>query len=287
MSQLTRADSTSLIHKSQSDLDNDILDAATKLEELAESVDGAARKENILTLAQLTRPGIEGVEGSQRVRIPWVLVRQPSSSSPSIPEDVKIGELYSTDGRIGDRLVILPILAHEIRRKWGEERIDCQSIDGVTGTNYGACKSCPYGQYVEGQRTECSKGTSIYGVTDDLSALYRIDFIKSSAKAGQNILRLARPPALWARSFAITTEKKSAQSRNYYELKTALTGDKPTPDVMQVCSALHSFYKALYAKAKLAQQERLLPAGGAKADAVDSPVVVNNDGVVDFSDESI
>jgi hypothetical protein len=283
--EITR-ESTSLSTKSQADLDDQIIQAAHQLEDLASNAD-AKLKDNILQLAQLTRPGIAGMEGQQRVTIPWVLVRQPSSSSPSIPEDVKVGELYSSDGRIGDRLVILPILSHTIRRKWGEERVDCQSVDGVRGTRYGACEACPYGRYVEGQRTECSKGTSIYGVTDDLSALYRVDFTKSSAKAGQNILRLARPPALWARSFSISTEKKAAQKTNYYELKTALTGERTAPAVMQVCEALHTFYKALYDKAKLSLY-RQNAAEARPANVVEATVVADSDGVVDFgSDDSI
>jgi len=285
--EITRAQSTAISTKSQADLDNDIFQAAGRLEELAETIKDENRKELVLQLAQLTRPGIAGVEGQQRVTIPWVLVRQPSSSSPSIPEDVKIGELYSTDGRIGDRLVILPILSHVIRRKWGVEKIECQSVDGQVGTQHGSCGACPYGRYVEGQRTECSKGTAIYGVTEDLTALYRIDFIKSSAKAGQNILRLARPPALWARSFSITTEKKAAQNKNYYELKTSLTGDRTPSDVMQVCDALHGFYKALYEKSKLSLTGRQLPVVQS-SNVIDAQVVTDSDGVVDFgADESI
>lgn len=285
--EITRAQSNAITVKSQADFDTAILAAADKLVEISETIEDEGRKENVLQLAQLTQPGIAGMEGPQRVTIPWVLVRQPSSSSPSIPEDVKIGELYSTDGRIGDRLTFLPILSHTIRRKWGEDKMECQSIDGQVGSKHGACNACPYGRYVEGQRTECSKGTAIYGVTEDLTALYRVDFIKSSAKAGQNILRLARPPALWARSFSVSTEKKAAQNKNYYELKTALTGNKTAPDVMQVCDALHMFYKALYEKARMSMS-RQAPSSFDTGNVVEAQVVVDNDGVVDFgADEGI
>jgi len=279
---LAKAQSTPLSKQSQEDLDAQILLAAEQLENLAQTL-SPALAEKVLTVSTLTRPGIAGIESKQRTSVPFVQVRQPSSNSQSMPEATKIGELFSADGIIGPRLVILPILAHDIRKKWGEESMDCQSLDGKTGTKHGSCESCPYGRYEEGVRTLCSKGTAVYGVTAELDALYRIDFTKTSASAGKNLLRLARPPALWARSFALTTEKKTANKGTYYELKTALTGDKTPADVMQVCESLHGFFKAVYERAKIAL------AVHAERQAAQTPggvidVKPNADGVIDFSE---
>jgi len=286
--QLAKPKSTALSTQSQEDLDAQIMLAGEQLEALSKTLP-AELGEKVLTISTLTRPGIAGVEGRQRVTIPFVQMRQPSTNAPAMPEDTKLGELYSADGVIGPRLVILPILAHDIRKMWGEDKMECQSLDGVTGTVHGTCNTCPFGKYEEGVRTPCSKGTAIYGVTEDLSALYRIDFTKTSASAGRNILRLARPPALWARSFSITTEKKTGGKGTYYEMKTALTGNKTSAEVMQVCEHLHTFYKALYERAKMAlaaQLARQAAAGGAGAGGV-IDVTPNADGVIDFSEGSV
>ncbi len=282
--ELAKQQSTALSKQSQADLDAQILLSAEQLEDLANTL-SPELKEKVLTISTLTRPGIAGIEGKQRTTIPFVAVRQASSNGAGLPEDTKVGELYSVDGTIGPRLAIIPILAHDIRKKWGEEKMECQSVDGITGTVHGACGSCPYGRYEEGVKTQCSKGTAIYGVAEDLSALYRIDFTKTSASAGKNLLRLARPPALWSRSFAITTEKKTANKGTYYELKTALTGTKTSAETMRVCDTLHGFFKALYERAKLgvaAQIERQAAQAATGGGVID--VKPNADGVIDFSD---
>lgn len=200
-----------------------------------------------ITLAQLTQPGIKGMEVEQRSRIPQIYIRQPSSSSEVIPEDCKIGHLYDSNGEtIGDSTTFIPILLHEVRKKWGEDKIDCQSLDGKTGSRYGQCSACPYGRYEQGVKTECSKGFSYFGVTEDLDKLYNIQFLKSSSKAGRNIKRLIAPPALWGKSFTISTEKISSNNRNYYEFKTAPTGRHTDADTMKLCDALHGFFQAQY-----------------------------------------
>jgi len=280
---LAKTQSTALSKQSQEDLDAQIMLAAEQLETLASTL-SPELADKVLTISTLTRPGIAGIEGKQRTSIPFVQVRQPSSNSQSMPEDTKIGELYSADGSIGTRLVILPILAHDIRKKWGEEQMECQSLDGITGTKHGTCAQCPYSRFEEGVRTPCSKGTAIYGVTEDLTALYRIDFTKTSASAGKNLLRLARPPALWARSFALTTEKKTANKGTYYELKTTLTGDKTSADVMRICETVHGFFKAVYERAKIALAAQSARQAAATASGAPIDVKPNADGVIDFSE---
>lgn len=284
--QLAKPQSTALSKQSQDDLDAQIVLAGEALEDLAKTLPKELG-EKVLTISTLTRPGIAGIEGRQRVQIPFVQVRQPTSNSAQMPEATKMGDLFSADGIIGPRLSILPILAHDIRKKWGEDKMDCQSLDGITGTVNGACASCPFGKYEEGVRTPCSKGTAIYGVTAELDALYRIDFTKTSAAAGKNILKLARPPALWARSFAITTEKKTGGKGTYFELKSSLTGDKTSAEVMQICDHLHTFFKALYERAKMG-----LAASVARQAAMGGPggvidVTPNADGVIDFNEGNV
>lgn len=240
---------TTDLAKIEAEFDTRIETAVATLSKLAESLDDELGSK-VLDLARLTQPGIKGMEGEQRVRIPTVRVRQPSSNSDIIPEDCKNGQLFDSQGNtLGASLNFIPILLHEMRQKWGEEQMDCQSLDSITGTRYGKCADCPYERFVQGARPDCSSGFSYFVVTEDLTALYRISFMKSSAKAGRNIRRLVLPPALWSRSFSVSAEKISANSRTYYELRTAATGRRTDEKTMQVCDALHAYYQTQYHQA--------------------------------------
>jgi len=278
-------ETTSLVKTEE--FDARIATSVSTLEALAESLDDGLGSK-VLDLARLTQPGIKGMEGEQRVKIPTVRVRQPSSTSDVIPEDCKNGQLFDSQGNIlGDSLSFIPVLLHEMRQKWGEDAMDCQSLDGITGTRYGSCEACPYGRFVQGARPDCSKGFSYFVVTEDLTALYRINFMKSSAKAGRNIKRLILPPALWSRSFSVSTEKISANSRNYYELKTSPTGRRTDDETMKVCDALHAYYQARYHQALFFSElfAKRLKEGDAGAGTSGTPVEISDDSeVLDFSE---
>lgn len=262
-----------------------IQETSSKLQALAEAKDEKL-KASILELARITQPEIKGVEGEARsFRITELRMRQPMSNADSIPEDCKPGEFFSTDGdTLGDNIRFIPILSHTIRKKWGDDnKIDCVSMDGVSGTRYGKCKECPYGQYEQGVKLECSPGHSFYVVTPDLSALYRVDFQKSSAKAGRNILRLTKPPALWGRSFSLSTAHQTQNNRNYYTLVTKPTGQKVDDDTLEVCELLHKIFHAHYQKA-LGDLQRFAtdPTGATGEGAV--KVTEEEGGNIDFSD---
>ncbi len=282
MSQETTATALTTLTK----IDSTIRDIPSKLSSLVVSDD---IKTKLVELASLTSGEVKGVEGvPQRFRVNEIRLRQPISNSPSIPTDCKPGQLYSTGSKsLGDKVDFIPILRHAQRKKWLEDsKLDCLSIDGVKGSKYGKCKECPYSVYEQGKPMPCSSGHTFFVVTPDLSALYRVDFQKSSAKAGQNILRRTEPPALWGKIFTLSTEHKATAGRNYYSLATRATGEKPSPEVMEVCDVLHEFFNAQYQRALLRLANPGL--GGvdpetAGGDSTDVVVETTDDGTIDFS----
>lgn len=207
-------------------------------------------------LAEQAEPTIKGIEGQQRVRFPILSLRQNSSSSSTIPEETRPGQLYTSQSdHVGDTLEFIPVYTHNIRKKWGEEKIDCQSLDGVTGSRYGSCKECPYGRYEPGLRPDCSSGTSYYILTSDLKHIYRIDFIKTSAKAGRAIRQLSLPPAMWSRSFVLSAKKVVGNNRNYFELNVTATNSRTSEEVSKVCDLLYEYFNSNYKKTLLLQEE--------------------------------
>lgn len=237
-------------------------------------------EEKIIKLMAFTTSGIKGVEAPQRATIPQVYLRQPSSSSDTIPSECRIGGMYINGESLGNSIDLIPILTYNIRRKWGDKQIECASLDGVKGSRYGTCSECPYGRFEKGVSPECSPGYAFYAVKEDLSGLYRIEFIKSSSKAGRNIRRLISPPALWSKSFTISTENIAGNNRNYWAFKASLTGRKTDAVTAEICDSLHGFFYSLYRKA-IERQDQL---SSQDAATVQATVVSDDAEVVDFSE---
>lgn len=256
--------------------------------ETVEDEDIAAR---IMDLSALTTPSIKGIEGPQRAKIPYIAMRQGTSTSTTIPEETAVGQLYtSLSDHVGDRFDFIPIYVHNIRKKWGDEKIDCQSIDGVKGSKYGACKECPYGQFEKGTRPDCSSGTSYYVVSEDLTSIFNIEFTKSNAKAGRMIKQLALPPSMWSRVYSLSSKNVKGNKQNYYEYVVTATNRRPGEVVVKLCDILHDYFQSNYKKALLLRDEfqaRLQASnseGGAAGNADgNDPAVEVADNEIDFS----
>lgn len=268
------------------DYDTQIATAVTALTTVAEGLE-VEMQAKVLELATLTSPNIKGMEGDSRAKIPSLYLRQPTSQSEGMPADCKVGQFWSSMGEtVGDSVDIIPILTHQSRKKWGDDRIDCSSLDGKTGTRYGSCEACPYGRFEKGVAPACSPGYVFFAVTEDLSAIYRIEFAKSSAKAGRNIQRLTLPPALWSRSFTIGTNHEKGGGRNYYTWTSSPTGRRTPEDVMNICEALYDFFKPNYSKAldsQAAYAKRLQEDGEEVVDAGQVIDVKTDGDVIDFT----
>lgn len=268
------------------------LDAAImNLQSLATSFDDDELEEQVLTLAQLTQPSMKGMEDEQRKTIARLILCQNITNSDAKPAECKPGQFFSSTGEVvGNEITFFPIKGHRVRVKWNDEGIECRSLDGKVGSRHGSCESCPWGRFEKGVRPECSPGYSYYVVTTDLKALYRIDFMKSSANAGRNIQKLALPPALWSRSFTLSSEHKKEASRNYYMMKVLPTGQRTGENEMKICDALHDIFDASYKRALLAQDEyvkrmKAINADGSINTTGESIKISDNDDeVLNFSD---
>lgn len=247
--------STDLATTENQDNDAKIEKAKQSLESLAEDLDESLATK-VYQLANLTSPEIKGMEGATGATVPQIVINQPMSNSPSKPSASKPGDLYTSEGTIiGESIDVIPVVSHPVRKKWGEDGLDCMSLDGEYGSKYGKCEDCPYSRFEKGSPPDCSPGYHFYTVTESLDKLYRIEFIKSSAKAGKNIRQKTTPPALWARSFTVGTEHHTGNNRNYYTFKTAPTGRETDEMLMKVCDALHEFFQVQYQSALEKQKQ--------------------------------
>jgi len=245
---------------------------------------------NIEVLASKTTPAVKGIEAPQRVQIPRIALKQNSSNSDKIPAETKVGQLYTSQSEhVGDELEFIPVYTHNNRVRWGDDdKIECQSMDGLTGNRYGTCNTCPYGQFVKGERPQCSPGSTYYVVTPDVKSIYRIDFTKTSAKAGKNIRQLSLPPKMWSRVFTLGVEKMVTGKNTYYVLKTNATAQRTTEDVSKVCDMLFEYFSSNYKKMLLLQEEYTKRAasggGGGSGGALPADGVSVSEEEINFSD---
>jgi hypothetical protein len=265
-----------------------IRSVADELRALAETVDTDLGLQ-IQELAKTTTPDIKGIDtpNQGRVQFQRVSLKQNSSNSDKIPAETKAGQLYTSQSvHLGDSLDFIPVFTHNNRKRWGDDdKIECQSLDGITGNKYGNCKTCPYGQFVKDQRPQCSPGSTFYVVTEDLKNLYSIDFTKTSAKAGKNIRQLSLPPNMWSRVFTLASEKQQNSKNTYFTLKTTATARRTSEQVSKVCDLLFEYFNSNYKKALLLQQEYLknrANGGAAGENAAGTPL--DPAGEINFSD---
>lgn len=274
------------------ELNERVHSAVNSLTALADSLEDAELGVQVLNLAALTNQGTKGFDDDdERVSIPRLYLCQNITASDMKPEDCKAGQFFSSmSENLGNEFPFIPIKGHAIRRKWGEEKIECGSLDGKTGFKYGSCAECPWGQFEKGVKPECSPGYSYYVVTEDLKRLYRLEFLKSSAAAGKNIKRLALPPALWSRSFTLSSDHVKETNRNYFKMKVATTGRRISAEHMEICDKLHDFFDAVHRMAIVSQAAYAsrLAASDASEGSINTAgeaVIITDDDpdVVDFS----
>jgi hypothetical protein len=240
-----------------------------KLTALAERTNN----EKLAQLAELTLGEVKGVEEVQRPPVVNILLRQKMSGNDVMPPNCNVGEMYDTDSEpLGTSIEFIPVFTHAIRQKWSEggedgNSIDCMSLDGKTGNKYGSCETCPHGQYEKGKKLLCSRGRTFFGVTPEMTKLYKINFTKTSSKAGNQIMRMVRPPALWSKSFVIGVDKeKSATGYEYYKFSAKPSGNKVEGEVFEACDALYEHFKEQYKRAlefqkKMQEQNELVDSG--------------------------
>lgn len=216
---------------------------------------------------------VEGMAGNQQVPIPYVSIRQGMTKEESLPDDnIKLGELYSAQERIGPELKIIPLYMHFERVKFsqGSDRPDCSSSDGETGFKYGNCKVCPHSQRDEASdtRSACSFGYSYSAVSQDFTQLYQIKFMKTNAAAGKKLRSLsAQPTGIFSKTFKLSTKKEKNDKGEYYTFAVAPGGERVKGVEYQAARLLSKYFEARHAYNLTRQAQRDGAGGGGALNA--------------------
>jgi hypothetical protein len=224
-------------------------DCVTKLNALIEKADD----EDSLGLQKLIKSAKPVVKGREEMaaqwNIPTIRIVYGTTKDPSKPANAKPGEMYATNGRmIKAPFVFTPLYIFETNRMFqeGQNAPVCWSPDAKLGTMFGHCNRCthqPLGKNPSGERTDCNNGVSMIVLAMDWK-IYRMEFFKTSRKAGASVDRLVQSQDfLWERWFELTTAQVQSGGYEYYVFKTAAQGEDVGATAVQAADALYDLIK--------------------------------------------
>ena len=209
---------------------------------------------NLVALAAPDRPGLEEMAGAWN--IPRINIAQPTTRSEAKPEAAKNGSLYTTEGKLLDTPwggIPLHFSEENINfPEGGGNNPVCQSPDAKLGSPFGECLKCPHlpfgkqnGGRGDQKQTQCYSNIVVVMLAADLSQVYKVQFGKTSRKAGAALLALARQqPFVWKQSYLLNTEKKTGDRGIYWVFQTQPTGKDNDPNVMKLCEKLYALWTA-------------------------------------------
>lgn len=209
---------------------------------------------NLAALSAPDRPGLEEMTGSWNV--PRINIAQPTTQSEAKPESAKNGDLYTTEGILLERPwggIPLHFSEENINfPKGGGKNPVCQSPDAKLGSPYGECLKCPhlpFGKQNGGRgdqvQTDCYSNIVVVMLAVDLSQVYKVQFGKTSRKAGAALLALARQQTMvWKQSYVLNTEKKTGDLGMYWIYKVEPTGKDNDANVVRLCEKLYGLWNA-------------------------------------------
>ncbi len=209
---------------------------------------------NLVALAAPNKPGLEEMAGAWN--IPRINIAQPTTRSEAKPESAKNGSLYTTEGKLLDMPwggIPLHFSEENINfPKGGGNNPVCQSPDAKLGSPFGLCEKCPnlpFGKQNGGRgdqkQTDCYSNIVVVMLASDFSQVYKVQFGKTSRKAGAALLALARQqPFVWKQSYLLNTEKKTGEMGMYWIFQTTPTGKDNDPNVMRLGEKLYGLWSA-------------------------------------------
>jgi hypothetical protein len=253
-------------------------EALVKLQAIADKYTGA-EQEQIISLIRSVNPAKEGLEEMAKgFQIPTVWVMQPTTKQSL--EGVGIGDLYTSFGsKIERPLRFVPLYGFEMNRMFPQDgtlgRPVCMAPDGKLGGLFGKCAECQYlpmGKNNTGDKTDCDNVLT-YIVLAQTLRLYRLEFAKSSRKAGSRINQLASEgDAIWDRWLALNTVLQHNEKGKDYNIFTISSANQASPT--HIREAAEALYHMLRGErtAYLHQHWQTTMKRGAQASGTDEKV---------------
>lgn len=243
-----------LMHKDPAVLQASIEDAMGALVDLATDPQLPAEYQKLVTglIAQATvdKPGMEEV--TLGWKIPRITIYQPTTTNAARPESAKLGDVYTTEGKVLDRpfgFLVFTMFQENVNFPENSKIPACVAPDAQLGNPYGKCVDCPHLPYGmqpgdEQKVTDCQNQIVAIVADVSMSKVYMIQFAKTSRGAGSALQSLAGAGAVpWANNYLLSTEKGQGQVA-YFKYKVEATGKQNNEHTCRIAQALCNLYRA-------------------------------------------
>jgi hypothetical protein len=262
----------------------------TMLNKLDELKNSLSEKEAQL-ISKLIKSANPQKKGREEMDNQWVIptIRVIQSVTKEKPEGAEPGNLCTTTGSIlTPPFKFTPLYIYRSNRMFAEGSAGnapvCVAPDAKVGRPLKECARCPHyplGLNATGTVTQCDNGLCFIVLSQDMK-LYRIDFFKTSRKAGTKLDQLASDSdSIWDKWFSLKSQIQMSQGgREWFIFKVVATNDE-TPQ--HVRDAADIIYDLIHVQRKLylEQHYRALTQDGDALDAVNENVTVDT-----FSDNA-
>lgn len=259
--------------------------AMNQLQAIAAKYTGA-EQEQIQSLLRSVNPMKEGLEEMAKgfvVPTVWIL----QAVSKQRPEGCQNGDLYTSFGSKVDKpFRFVPLYGFEMNRMFPQDgtlgRPVCIAFDAKLGTMFGDCSKCQYlpmGKNNTGQKTDCDNVLTYIVLAQNLR-LYKLEFAKSSRKAGSRVNQLASEgDAIWDRWLSLETSVQRSDKGPDYHIFAVSSANQPTPShIRESAAALYQMLRG-ERQAFLKQHWQTTMKRGPQASAVDENVNMEGLGI--------
>ena len=193
--------------------------------------------EHVQKIARLVGVMNPNKKGFEEIDVPWsppvVKIRQGLSTDA--PSNAKNGDLYTDTGRLLPKpLDLVPIYMYMGHVKFEPDNPNpvCSSEDCETSRYGNPCADCPDLPFRDGQKTLCSRTTTVFAFSKDFSEIYLIPFAKTSLRAGSKLMKNAKADTVpWERVHSLDTKLQQRKDGpgEYYVAVTSTTGEEVDP----------------------------------------------------------
>jgi len=252
--------------------------AMAQLQAIAAKYSGA-EQEQIHSLLRSVNPMKEGLEEMAKgfvVPTVWIL----QAVSKQRPEGCQNGDLYTSFGSKVDKpFRFVPLYGFEMNRMFPQDgtlgRPVCVAFDAKLGTMFGDCMKCQYlpmGKNNTGKKTDCDNVLTYIVLAQNLR-LYKLEFAKSSRKAGSRVNQLASEgDAIWDRWLSLETSVQRSDKGPDYHIFAVSSANQPSPThIRESAAALYQMLRG-ERQAFLKQHWQTTMNRGPQASAVDENV---------------
>lgn len=219
----------------------------------------ADKLQDLITRMDPNKPGFEEMGGAGW-SIPIIRLRQAMSNNA--PANSKNGDLYTDTGVVlSAPWKFIPLYMHYGHAKFEPNNSSptCRSEDAKVSIYGDICAQCNDRPFKDDQKTLCQKSINVYCFDEKFENLYRLQFSKTSYRAGTRLFHQASSDKHpWDRVYALASEVKSREGdgAKYWVFTVAPVGTEVDDKYKQLAAFIYEKIAEMRKKIKEAAATR-------------------------------